>query len=1250
MAVGSISDFKKILEEFGSLEGKDYFQGSVRTVKELSKQLDEARSVTTEMVKKNLVYTSTALDKVTRSIESSAQEQVSIMRNNLQALQRAQEEQNHSEISRLESVMRETQARYDAMNKQQEAELGRALSFYKQTEKAYTAQEDLLRSRKEKIEELGYIGAKASGGLEGLESALKGVTSAFENADSLAESFKGGAERLSKGLTLLQAFSAKKAEAAQSEGGGGFLRGVSSMLGGLSKAVLGITAVVGGAFAIFKIMQGLEEKIKGFNKELINSVGINDLMLEGTQNLGESLDQWRRAFSDADYANEMGMTLDELKQLPSQLKSANLIVKDFGGSLSKMKDFIYGAKSASVSLGVSFESALERSQYFKEELGIIAQSGDMLSKLTEEFANIRDMAVQSGYSTEGFYQKIKGLVDGMDNMNNRVEEAGKLLISFTRVLGAKGANAFLSAMGAGLGGEGYTDLIKRQILTGRKRITPILQSESEYMHSILTKDYQSVLRNQATKDALAKAGLEEFGADMGRDMKSLQKMTTEQQEDLVSSLLGRKETEGLGREIQKLIVVAKGGREGATRGEVSSAMGEAGAAGSIALKYAQLEAHLAGKSIDSMSDIQKLALEQFSGLSKDQIEQFRVIQRKMRGDLRYARTLAKSGKELTENQVRQLEKMGLKVEGGKVLSKDTGREVQTEADYLLAQREALESMKEATDAFTQEGLLQEVADNTLTSADMINNHLGEILMTISGYVNGIFNFMDKATDSAEKVKREAILGELANEIRSLNEQNKEGGKDIRGVEAQMKRRAAELAKKGISTDEDEGYQELVRQRDTKVQEMETRKNRLEVLKRQRQLTRSGDIDIKGKTASEIKALGLSTAASQLAGEGQEIGLSAETQEKVKELQELRTMGFTSIDEMIRFVLSEQVKETPSKRYDEVAGWLSKKGYAVFGKQVDGGVTSTGKSTDLTSKLSVRTGGVLVKEGEVVHALEGTRTSALKEGGYDLEKLDSARVQEEVALMKAAQDKARSAIIDSGSENAFGAVVGLSNLPEKTIEQMESEARIKLAETGEIATQRGGISADDLTTALAVPPSEVSKDAKLEAKETTPLNAEVRKAEVETQREAAKKIREDEKSAKKSELLNILGLSAESSDQQIMNALKMVKGGGANLMGLAAGAGYYIDPAEVIDAQDLYVTRNGVFRLDPQDLPSMIGGGMAFTKPGGAVDQLAQGLGGGGMNIGAVTIHVDGSKSPEETGKAVVGELIKLKKRREGKAI
>jgi len=39
-----------------------------------------------------------------------------------------------------------------------------------------------------------------------------------------------------------------------------------------------------------------------------------------------------------------------------------------------------------------------------------------------------------------------------------------------------------------------------------------------------------------------------------------------------------------------------------------------------------------------------------------------------------------------------------------------------------------------------------------------------------------------------------------------------------------------------------------------------------------------------------------------------------------------------------------------------------------------------------------------------------------------------------------------------------------------------------------------------------------------------------------------------------------------------------------------------------------------------------------------------------MNIGTVTIHVDGSKSPEETGKAVVGELLKLKKRKEGKAI
>ncbi len=1234
-----IADFKKIIEDFGQLEGKDYFKGSVRSVKELSKQIESARSATTEMFKKNLVYTTTQLDKVTRSIEASAQEQVSIMRTNLQALQKAQEEQNQAEVSRLEAVMRETQARYDAMNKQQEAELGRALRFYKQNEKAYEAQQELLKSRKEKVEELGYIGAKASAGLEGLESALTGFTESLGSMDNLASKFKEGGSALSKGILLLQAYTAKKAEAGGGEGG--VFGSVSKGLLGLSKGVLAITAVVGGAVAIFKVMQGLEEKVKGFNKELINSVGVNDLLLEGTENLGQSLDMWRRAFSDADYANEMGMTLDELKNIPGQLKSANLIVKDFGGSLSKMKDFIYGAKSASVSLGVSFESALERSQYFKEELGIIAQSGDMLSKLTEEFANIRDMAVQSGYSTEGFYQKIKGLVDGMDNMNNRVEEAGKLLISFTRVLGAKGANAFLSAMGQGLGGEGYTDLIKRQILTGRKRITPILQSEAEYMHKMLTKDYQSVLQNDTARDALAKAGLEQFGTDMGKDMKSLQKMTTEQQEDLVSSLLGRKETEGLGREIQKLILVAKGGKEGATRTDISSAVGEVGAAGSIALKYAQLEAHLAGKSIDSMSDIQKLALEQFSGLSKEQIEQFRVIQRKMRGDLRYARDLAKSGQQLTENQMSQLEKMGLKVEGGKVLSKDTGREVKTEADYLLAQREALESMKEATDAFTQEGLLQEVADNTLTSADMINNHLGEILMTISGYVNGIFNFMDKATDSEDKVKREAILGELANEIRSLNEQNKEGGKEIRGIEAQMKRKAAELAKQGISTDEDAGYQELVRQREQKVQEQEKRKNRSEVLKRQRQLTRSGDVDIKGKTASEIKALGLSTAASQLAGEGQEIGLSAETQEKVKQLQELRTMGFTSIDEMIRFVLSEQVKGTPSKRYDEVAGWLSNKGYAVFGEMKGGAVTSTGARTTKPFEIGVKAGGgVLVKGGDVVHALEGTRATALtKEGEYDLTKLKEDRVRE--ALKQ--EDEGEIAL------RAVSAITGALPVMDLSPEAKRERAIRRVATEGELVTERGGISEEALGEALKVPPSDVLKDAKLEAKETTTINAEVRKAEIDTQREAAKKIREDEKSAKKSELLSILKLGAEASDVQIQDALRG-RGADANLMGLAAGAGFYIDPTEVIDAQDLYVTRNGVFRLDPQDLPSMIGGGMAFTKPGGAVDQLAQGLGGAGINIGTVTIHVDGSKSPEETGKAVVGELIKLKKRREGKAI
>jgi len=1239
MAVNASTQFQEILKEFGSLAGKDFFKGSVQSVSNLTKQIESARGITTEMVKKNLVFTATSLDKVTRNIEAAAQEQVSMMRGNLKALQKAQEEQNHAEINRLEAVIRETQTRYDALNRQQQTELNNALKFYKQSEKAYKQQEERLTARRDKIEELGKVGAVASQGLEGLEKALTGFTGSLQNLDSLAEGFKSGGEALSKGLRGLQARAAKKAE----DSGGGIIGGLSVGLGKLSTAALAITAVVGGALAIFKVMQGLEEKVKEFNKGLIDTVGVNDLLLDGTQGVGESLAVWRKAFTDADFANSMGMTLDEIKALPGALKSANLIVRDFGGSLFKMKDFIFGAKAAAVSLGVSFETALERSTYFKEELGIIGESGDLLNKISEEFANIRDMALQSGYSTDAFYQKIKSLTDGMENMNNRTEEAGRLLLSFTRVLGAKGANAFLTSMGAGLGGEGYTELIKRQMLTGRKRIVPILQTEAEYMHKVLSKDYQKALGEADTKTILARAGLVQFGIDMEKDMKSLQQMTIEQQEDLVSSLLANKTTEGLGREIQKLITVAKGSKQGATGGQVSTAMGELGATGSIALKYAQLEAHLAGKSIDSMTDIQKLALEQLSGLSKEQIEQFRVIQRKMRGDLRYARSLATSGREITKEQTERLEKMGLKVEGGRILSKDRGSEVKTETDYLLAQREALESIKEKTDAYTQEALLQDVAENTLTSADMINNHLGEILMNLSSYVVGIFNFMDKETTSEDKTTRDAILGELAAEIKTLNAQNQDEAKQVRQIESKMAKRAAELAKKGETTDYDEEYQKLKQDKENTQKDIETRKNKSEVLKRQRTLIRSGEFSVKGKIKGDILSGSQVTAASQLAGEGIDIGLSPAAQETVKDLQTIRGLGFASMDEMVNYLVNHASDDDPRSR--EVENFLTEKGYTVafqkegathlVGSQDPSAATISPAAATLSNSLLK--GAVLMKGGNIVHATEGAR----------LTKLDALGQVQPFELSEGALD-ARVQALRTKQEAAArreGTSVHGTSTPIilRTDEELKAEAERQLYAEGELLTAKGGVKPEDIQAAFAVTPSERVQEAKDDAKGLTPLNPEVRTATIEMEREAAKKIAEDERSRNKADLLTALKLGSDASNDAIYQALQTRPA----LGGLAQSAGFFLDDPEITSADDLYVSKYGVFKLNPRDLPSMLGGGVAFTKPGGAVDQLAKGM---GMNIGTVTIHVDGSKSPEETGKAVVGELLKLKKRKEGKAI
>ena len=204
----------------------------------------------------------------------------------------------------------------------------------------------------------------------------------------------------------------------------------------LGKAIAGFAGIAAGLFAIFKVAQMLEEKIKEVNKELVDAYGATDLMYEGMEGTYEAINKARKEFTDADFAYEMGETLEGARGLVAQLNEMGVNLRTTKGDFYNIKELTIGLKAA-VSLGTDFGTVTAFTQQFKEELGYAVKDGELLSKMGDSFARIRDVAMQSGFSTNRFFQVIQGLSDGIGEMNIRIGETSRMFFNMSKVLGPK---------------------------------------------------------------------------------------------------------------------------------------------------------------------------------------------------------------------------------------------------------------------------------------------------------------------------------------------------------------------------------------------------------------------------------------------------------------------------------------------------------------------------------------------------------------------------------------------------------------------------------------------------------------------------------------------------------------------------------------------------------------------------------------------------------------------------------------------
>lgn len=762
------TNYDRLFKNLETAAKIDVFKESLKSMKASAEVAKEIRDLQQKASEKNNIAQQKMLKTEADKLDKSLREQVkAIERYNqdyVNAMQKGNEqgaELAKNQAKSLGSVLQDISGRA----KESKNEI---IAYNKLLEKSNEAYSESLKDRAEKIEELGKLGYALETQLLGtLNKGMEKLKDGFSDISDIPKEMFGGLATLAR--KKAGALEAKASQETDPDKASGMMK-MASMLAKLGSTFAMVGASLAAVVTLFVMAEG---KVKEMNATILKGSSATDLLTYSNLNLHDTLEQTRKFFSDSSFINSIGESSDNLLQLAENLDSANLGFKAFGkgnAGLKGMQEAMFALKYETLAMGIEMQTAVDRAEEFAYQVGVSVKDGAFLKAMAGDFADIRDMAVQTGYSTSNFYEKVKSLTDSLDNMNLRSKEAGALFIRLGKIIGPGGVEGLLSGA-ATFKSEDYLEQIKRQMLTNSSKLRKVLKAEAQ-------RSAQTFLEN-FSQSKPGMAILKEAGLDTTSSkslIQSLQKMDTTKRQEILGRLAEDQETAGLGRELSNVINVARGSKDKSSSTDIARAMDAMGSGAGLAAQYARLETHLGGKSISDLSLVQKKAMMAFTDLSKEQIEQFGKMQDVYKGQFAMASDLA-GKKDLTKEEEDRLQNLGLKSVDGKLYTKDSDVLVDDISTFILSQSEEIKKSEQLQ--LTQEQLLSQNVEATVSTADKINAFLGDILMDISSGIMSIVNYFFGKSESSEiKSKKQQLVTQLKTRKSDLRDLSRSQMKDI----------------------------------------------------------------------------------------------------------------------------------------------------------------------------------------------------------------------------------------------------------------------------------------------------------------------------------------------------------------------------------------------------------------------------------------------------------------------------------------
>jgi hypothetical protein len=385
--------------------------------------------------------------------------------------------------------------------------------------------------------------------------------------------------------------------------------------------VAGLGATVGALAAIAVVFQMAYDQSKKFNQALTEGAGAADFFSGGVGDLNASLADARAAIVDLGW--KYRMDTEEIGKFTNALNTAGVTYKEFGALAGRaasdqqaFMDVTETAIIASKSMGIEATDAASFIDRSMRDLGKTS-----LTEIQGAFGMINDAAARSGMTVKSFFTAISEATSGMALHNMRLEDTIGLMTTMTKVLGEDLAKERAKMEGQ-FKNMGYTERIKTVMTTGKGTTSKIVRADAEAQARAMGKPLRDVIKG-VREDLVSESGI---------SVDKLGSMTEKEYRKVVGALYASNDQNAhvAARQLDNMRDLARGAVRPGDELAQADAIGQLSKSGELAMQLASASAVLGSKGISSMEGLSRAAFEQITGMSGENLEIMKRLDRALR--------------------------------------------------------------------------------------------------------------------------------------------------------------------------------------------------------------------------------------------------------------------------------------------------------------------------------------------------------------------------------------------------------------------------------------------------------------------------------------------------------------------------------------------------------------------------------------------------------------------------------------------